>query len=79
MKKTQDTARLERNRIVIDEWLENKVYEISALSFSKIKTSIRGQNFRYLQEDEKFIRNMVVAYKRIYGEWPIAFRADLSI
>lgn len=78
MKKTvQNAVRLEMNRIVIDEWLENKVYEISASSFSKIKTSIRGQNFRYLQEDEKFIRNMVVAYKRVYGEWPIVFRADL--
>ena len=66
-------ARLERNRVVIDEWLEMKVYSLPLGSFDRIRDSILGFNTR-LTTREKFIRDLSLSYYRKFGEFPNIFR-----
>lgn len=68
--------RLENNKMVINEWLENKIYEITATSFKKIKSSIGARRVDRLNEQEKFVRNLILAYKRYFGEWPIILQEE---
>ena len=66
-------ARLQRNRVVIDEWLEMKFYSLPFDSFDRVRASLQGIRVR-LSEREKFIRNLSLSYYRKFGEFPNIFR-----
>lgn len=73
-KEQKKQERLAKNKIVIDNWLEKKVFEIPYESFLRIKFSLVNDG-EPLSARELFIRNLARSYRNVYGKWPAIFRA----
>lgn len=65
--------RLKRNRVVIDEWLDGKIYEMPFESFERIRKSLKGAKIS-LTPREKFIKELANSYRNNFGQWPNIFR-----
>ena len=75
MSKRKTKEEKERNRIAIDDWLENKVYEMSYESFLRIKYSLAKEEAEGLTQKEMFVRCLARFYRKKFGKWPTIFRA----
>lgn len=73
-KDPEKQARLAKNRIIIDNWFEKKVFEIPYESFLRIKFSLVHDG-EPLSGGETFIRDLARSYRNVYGKWPVIFRA----
>lgn len=69
----EKAVRLQRNKFVINEWLEKKVFEIPFETYDRIKSALEGENI-FLYPREKFIKDLVTVYIKRFGEVPRAFR-----
>jgi hypothetical protein len=67
------TKRLLKNKEAIDNWLEMKVYQLPYATFAKIKAALYVTDISHLTEQEKFIRNLVVVYKKRFRVLPHMF------
>lgn len=66
------------NKAVLDEWLESKLYEVSDTSYKKIRSSIGSRREDTLNDQERFIKNLVLSYKRSFGEWPTILQGEFK-
>ena len=70
------TKRLLNNKVAIDNWLEIKMYQLPYSIYERIKASLTVTDPTYLThltEQEKFIRNLALVYKKNFRTWPVVF------
>jgi len=68
----------EKKQIVLDNWLRDKIYQLTDTSYKKIKSAIGSRRIDLLSQQENFLREMILIYRRTYGEWPTALKGDFN-
>lgn len=68
----------EKKQIVLDNWLGDKIDQLTDTSYKKIKSAIGSRRIDLLSRQENFLREMILIYRRNYGEWPTVLKGDFN-